>query len=102
MRWLILAGLALVIAGCGGSKSATPTNTSTASHTPTGGIDAALTGFCATSVQWDAHHQPDTKKATGSAYLPFIASPGGGEDQYAAVDQSKGRVGPGGGGLRVV
>ncbi|HEY3810165.1 MAG TPA: hypothetical protein VGL49_01930, partial [Acidimicrobiales bacterium] len=64
----------------------------TAATPPPGAADG-LTGFGATSAEWNAHHRADTTKAPGAAYLPYISGPSGlGGDQYQRVRVTAGRV----------
>jgi hypothetical protein len=98
-------GLGLAACGSGSHPAAPPTRASSlpttpstapapaAGPTPTATSADGLTGFGATSAEWNAHHRTDTTKAPGAAYLPYISGPAGlSGDQYHSVQVTAGRV----------
>lgn len=76
----------------------TPASTAAATPsaaTPSAAPTAQPSSYCqfgATTAAWDSCHQVDSKYVDESGYLPFIPSPGGGEDQFAGVIHTGGRV----------
>jgi hypothetical protein len=87
-----LLPLALGLAACGATPTAAPTTTTTV-------IGNNLTGLGATTAQWNAHHTvapggpiPEGGFEPDTVYGPFIPAPGGGENEWTAVNDADGRV----------
>lgn len=68
------------------------TPAATPAPTPTAQPASSYCQFGATTAAWDSCHQVDPQHPNESGYGPFIPAPGGGEDQFAAVDHTGGRV----------
>jgi hypothetical protein len=118
VRRIMLVGLAAIIAGCGGPKS-TPaisraTSTSTSSSTSASASTSsepmtlappsvavtmpppvAITGFGATTSDWNANHVADNTFTAGSVYNPDPSLPtinGHTGARYVTVNGSNGRI----------
>ena len=101
-RTLLLATVALALAGCssGSSKpAAAPAARVATTATPapaTAQTAGGLTGFGASQQAWDAHHAADTDKAGAGVYNPDPTLPktkdGQVNDDYVGVTADGGRV----------
>jgi hypothetical protein len=98
---LVGLGLACVLAACGNpagqsSDSGPPSLQSTSQASGPSAADApsdGLTGYGATSQEWNAHHTADSRFDPGSAYDPDSSlAPNQGQDVYVAVNLQDGRV----------